>query len=310
MAARLIFYGQGKQAQLTFGGDVSFSGLIDQSLPHSLPDTAAITSARKARKQHPLLQRGMRTAEVWGDCVGDLQGAVTAVSLVSPLTMHAQRSRTADGGLKREAQRAHPLQVEALLDANIDVVSLANGHSMDFHEEGLLDTWTALRTVGVAHSGSGINRESAYRPTVRKAFGRRIAYLAVSAAGCGLRDAAGVEMWAAGERRPGIAYVDLWDARMHEETLRELRDAVRVARETQRVTFVVVSVCWGEGGADGKLLPRGEVHAACCLLPAAARRGARCLLPAACCRAERCTLSPRHAFEPPSVPTFEALSSP
>ena len=53
----------------------------------------ADAAARNARKRHPLLQRGMRTAEVWGDCVGDLQASVTALSLISPLTMHGQRSQ-------------------------------------------------------------------------------------------------------------------------------------------------------------------------------------------------------------------------
>ena len=254
MAARYRKQGVGKKATLGFGGDVSLGGLIDQSLPSSLPDSAAIAAARKARKQHPLLQRGMRTAEVWGDCVGDLQTNVTALSLVSPLTMHAQRSRTAGGGTKREAQAAHPLQVEALVDANVDVVSLANGHSMDFHEEGLLDTWDALHHAGVAHAGSGAHREAAFKPVVLDACGRKVAYLSVSAAGCGFRDASGVEMWAAGERRPGIAHFELWDVRMHDEAIRELRDAVRVTRERQRVTFVVVSVCWGTSAPDGKPL--------------------------------------------------------
>jgi hypothetical protein len=141
MAVRYRRQGLGKELRLGFGGDISFGGLIDQSLANSVPDPAAMRAMRLARTQHPLLKRGMRHAEVWGDCVGDLQTSVTALSLVSPFTLHAQRSRTNGGGLKGEAQRAHPLQVEALVDANVDFVSLANAHSMDFHEEGLLDTW-------------------------------------------------------------------------------------------------------------------------------------------------------------------------
>ena len=62
-------------------------------------------------------------------------------------------------------------------------------------------------------------------------------------------------MWAAGERRSGIAYFELWDVRMHDEALRELRDAVRVARERSRVDFVIVSVCWGPGNLTLTLTP-------------------------------------------------------
>ena len=52
--ARYRHQGMGKEAYLAFGGDISLGGLIDQSLPNSLPDPKAISDARKARKQHPL----------------------------------------------------------------------------------------------------------------------------------------------------------------------------------------------------------------------------------------------------------------
>ena len=34
---------------------------------------------------------------------------------------------------------------------------------------------------------------------------------------------------------------------------------VRVVRESQRIDFVIISVCWGRGNADGRTLSRGEV---------------------------------------------------
>uniref|UniRef100_A0A7S2MBU2 Capsule synthesis protein CapA domain-containing protein n=1 Tax=Haptolina brevifila TaxID=156173 RepID=A0A7S2MBU2_9EUKA len=259
MAARLRRQGRGRELVLGFGGDVNLGGCIDQSLPHNVPDATSRAAARRLQQRHPLLQRGMRTAEVWGDCVGDLQAHLTAVSLVSPFTLHAQRSRAAGGGLKPETQRSHPLNVEALVDANIDFVSLANGHSLDFREDGLFDTWEALAAAGVAHAGAGEDASSALKPVVLRALGRRIAFFAVSAAGCGLRDAGGQEMWAADERRTGVAFFDLWDERLHAEHLRELGEAVRRTREAQRVTLVVVSVCWGSVGADGRPLASGAV---------------------------------------------------
>lgn len=258
MAARLIKQGVGKTLHLGFGGDVSLGGLIDQSLPNSIPDAQAAKEAKAAKQRHPLLQRGMRTAEVWGDCVGDLQAGVTAISLVSPFTMHGQRSRSAGGGAKRLTQRAHPLQVEALVDANIDFVTLANGHSMDYQEEGLLDTWAALDAASIAHAGSGEDRAAALRPAVLTATGRKIAYFALSAEGCGLRDAAGTEMWAAAYRRAGILHFDLWDTRMHDEALRELAGAIERLKQSQRITFVVVSVCWGQWDAGTAGGPAGS----------------------------------------------------
>ena len=172
MAVRYRRQGLGRELSLVFGGDLSLGGLIDQSLPNMVPDPLAMKGMRLAKKQHPVLTRGMRTSEVWGDCVGDLQANITAMSLTSPLTLHGQRSRTSGGGTKREAQRSHPLNVEALVDANVDFVSLANGHSMDFQEEGLLDTWEALETAGVAHAGSGEVRERSLRPALLRSVPR------------------------------------------------------------------------------------------------------------------------------------------
>ena len=95
MAARLRHQGIGKTLELGFAGDVSLGGIIDQLLPNSVPDASKRKAARQAKQQYPVLQRGMRTSEVWGDCVGDLQAGVMALSLVSPLTMHGQRAHRA-----------------------------------------------------------------------------------------------------------------------------------------------------------------------------------------------------------------------
>lgn len=223
MAARRRHQGLGKKLVLCFGGDVNLGGCVDQSLSQSVPEAAARAKVRRLRQRHPLLQRGMRTTELWGDCIGELgEAAITAVSLVSPLTLHGQRSRSAGGGMKPVTSRSHPLNVEALVDANVDFVSLANGHSLDFREDGLFDTWEALAAAGIRHAGSGVDRNRALRPAILTAIGRKLAFFSLSAAGCGLRDAAGQEMWAANERRPGIAHFDLWDVASHAEIIEEL----------------------------------------------------------------------------------------
>jgi len=258
MAARLRQQGRGKELVLAFGGDVNIGGLIDQSLPQSVPDGRARAAAKRLRQQHPLLQRGMRTAELWGDCAGILgEASITVVSLVSPLTLHSQRSRATGGGFKPETHRSHPLNVEALVDANIDLVSLANGHSLDFREDGLLDTYEALDAAGIRHMGSGIDRATALRPTVITALGRKLAFFALSAAGGGLRDAAGQEMWAANEQRAGIAHFELWEDEGRAEILAEMAHEVRELRAAQRISLVIVSVCWGTHGPDGRPLAAG-----------------------------------------------------
>jgi poly-gamma-glutamate synthesis protein (capsule biosynthesis protein) len=249
MAARKVHRGLGTRLTIGFGGDVNLGGIIDQVLPDSVPDRDAETAASRARRDHPLLQRGMRTAEVWGDCIGGLQTEVTLVSLTSPLTTHAHRARKAMGP-GCAPRRTHPLNAEVLTDANIDCVALANDHAMDFQEEGLDDTCEALTALGIAHAGSGSNLAVALRPAILKAMGRKIAVFSVAASGCGLLDAAGQDMWAARAQRSGIALVQLPDGSSdHREMLLELRDRVMAVRASASPALVIVSVCWGRENA-------------------------------------------------------------
>ena len=245
MAARLRRQGLGRQVVLGFGGDVNLGGCIDQSLPNSVPDPSARAAVRRLRQNHPLLARGMRAPELWGDCIGDVgEPSITMVSLISPLTLNSQRSRASSGGMKSVSYRSHPLNVEALVDANVGVVSLANGHILDYREAGLFDTWEALDAAGIRHAGSGVDREDAFRPVIISTMGRKFAFFSISAAGCGLRDAAGQEMWAANERRAGIAHFDAWDESQREEFLQELGMVVKALCDAQRISLVIVSVCW------------------------------------------------------------------
>ena len=258
-AARLIKQGFGRDLTLCFGGDVDLGGSIDQCLPNSVPDATERATARQLRERHPLLQRGMRTTEVWGDAIGDMQGTITAVSLSSPFTLQMQRSRTAGEATKPKTRCSHPLNVEALVDANIDVVSLGNEHSMGFREDGLLDTWEALEAAGIAHTGSGVDKQRALRPAVITSVGRRVAFFSISAAGSGIRDVSGVELWAADESRPGIAHFELWDTSAHDDALAQIDESIRTARQAGRISVVVVSICWGRASPDGKAIQAGDV---------------------------------------------------
>lgn len=67
-----------------------------------------------------------------------------------------------------------------LREAGFTIVSLANNHMMDYREQGLLDTLSALRQAGVLAVGAGRRREEAHRATVVEVKGVRVAFLAFS----------------------------------------------------------------------------------------------------------------------------------
>lgn len=60
--------------------------------------------------------------------------------------------------------RADTETVSYLEDMGVDIVSLANNHSYDFGEIGLLDTLTTLEEAGMPYVGAGRNLEEAAKP--------------------------------------------------------------------------------------------------------------------------------------------------
>jgi poly-gamma-glutamate capsule biosynthesis protein CapA/YwtB (metallophosphatase superfamily) len=83
----------------------------------------------------------------WGSVLPILQSADAAIAnLECAITSHTQRCQRTP---KVFHFRADPLAVEVLLAGNIRCVSLANNHSLDFDDQGLLDTLHYLDSAGI-----------------------------------------------------------------------------------------------------------------------------------------------------------------
>ncbi|MGE5542644.1 MAG: CapA family protein, partial [Bacillota bacterium] len=73
--------------------------------------------------------------------------------------------------------RAEPATVECLAKAGIDVVTLANNHTLDFDSENLLETIEILKSKDIAHVGAGRDLSLARKPAVIERKGLRVAFL-------------------------------------------------------------------------------------------------------------------------------------
>ena len=73
--------------------------------------------------------------------------------------------------------RSDPEMVRALVDAGIDIVSLANTHTMDYGPQGLLQTMETLARHGIRYVGAGRTLAEARKPVVFELKGTRIAFL-------------------------------------------------------------------------------------------------------------------------------------
>ena len=116
----------------------------------------------------------------------------------------------------------------ALAAAGVDVVTLANNHSLDYGPLALADTIRGARRAGLAVVGAGRDPSEAYAPAVVEHDGRTVAFV-------GLSRVLPSPAWEAGGGRPGVA--SAFNERL---ALASVRAA---ARSSDRV---VVSIHWGE----------------------------------------------------------------
>jgi len=147
----------------------------------------------------------------------NLESAVTTRGTPEPKTYHFRAPATA---------------FDAVKAAGLDLVSLANNHTLDYGQVGFSDTLAAASAAGVPIVGAGPNAVAAYMPWLTTVKGIRIAFLGFSQIG---------ELsstWVATDTRPGIALA---------YTQQQIdRAAASVRAATSIADVVVVFMHWGQ----------------------------------------------------------------
>lgn len=95
--------------------------------------------------------------------------------------------------------RSTPQAADALVEAGVDVVSLANNHALDYGAAGLDQTVKLLDGAGIAHAGAGRDLAAARQPALLEMNGLRIALLSYTSV-C-------VPPFAATATTPGVAMI-------------------------------------------------------------------------------------------------------
>jgi len=143
---------------------------------------------------------------------------VAMVNLENPLT----RSTLAMPG-KQFNFKAKPEAVEVLKSGGVDIVTLANNHSMDYRAEGLVETMQTLDSAGIHHLGAGRDGVEARRPDILDVKGQRIAYLGYWG-----------EEYGAGANQAGV------------NSILEDRIAQDIRAIRSQVDWIVVNYHWGQ----------------------------------------------------------------
>ena len=169
----------------------------------------------------------------------------------------------------KEISKADPAMVEEFVQANVNLVSVANNHIMDFGPKGVATTLRVLDDHGIKHAGAGANLTEALRPAVIEKKGLKVALLAVLVSPQFPQIA-----MPATESSPGMAPIHGTKVRLlggksafapSDDDLHALEDAIKEARKSADFVAVSMHIHWGpleEIDPEGKqLVARAAVDA-------------------------------------------------
>ncbi len=123
--------------------------------------------------------------------------------------------------------RAPPVAADALVAGGIDLVSLANNHSLDYGPDALADTGAVLDARGIAHAGAGPNAVAARAPAIFARNGLRIAFLAYVDVPIEWRGF-DTRQWEATDTSPGVAWLNVDQVQADVRAARQVADLVVV----------------------------------------------------------------------------------
>lgn len=129
----------------------------------------------------------------------------------------------------------HPKNIPALKKAQIDVVSLANNHVLDWGFEGLEESIRILNENEIAIVGAGDNLEQARSPAIfeMQGMGRVLVFAS------GSPDSGVLSSWAATDSEPGVNLIEDFSV----TTVQRIREQIQAFKRPNDI--VILSLHWG-----------------------------------------------------------------
>ncbi|MGI9017061.1 MAG: CapA family protein [Euzebya sp.] len=128
--------------------------------------------------------------------------------------------------------RGPPALAQDLVEAGVDVVTLANNHALDYGVDALADTLAHTQAAGLQTVGAGLDATAAYSPALFDTPAGRIAII-------GVTRVLHTRAWEATANRPGLA-----SAYDEPAAVAAVRAAADIADQ------VIVAIHWGTERAD------------------------------------------------------------
>lgn len=192
----------GGTALIRFVGDIYISNYVESNY-----DREGITGVLDGR-----LQDAMETADLM------------IANQEFPFSTRGQKAPD-----KQYTFRVDPKYVSMLQEMYVDVVTLANNHTLDYGTDALLDTFETLDQAGIAYVGAGAALDRAKQPYITEINGIKIGLIGAS------RVIPVVE-WGAGANKPGMLS-------SYEPSVSVVLEEIQKAKEV--CDYVIVYVHWG-----------------------------------------------------------------
>jgi hypothetical protein len=178
--------GNGKSVTFAFAGDVNFPEVWDTE-DGPPPNAPPLAEQVRADPKHVL-------------------DPIAPILSAADLTMVNVETAITDGGEAAAGKNYHfrspAASFDALKDAGVDVVNMANNHSLDYGASGMQDTFAAIAASKMPVVGLGHDAAEAYRPYRTTINGQRIAIVSAS----DWLEPALVPAWSATDSQAGIAF--------------------------------------------------------------------------------------------------------
>lgn len=151
---------------------------------------------------------------------------ITAINLETSVST---RGTPAD---KQFTFRSDPMTLQGVVNSGVDVVSLANNHTLDYGVDALRDTFDHLKSYNIAYTGAGNNEEEAFSAYYKEVKGKKIAIIGIS------RVLPEVSWFARGDT-PGIAHAYQYEPMM-----------TYVKKAAEQSDYLMVMIHWNRERQD------------------------------------------------------------
>lgn len=186
--------------------------------------------------EYVIQNRSLRPEALWGDILPVMLGA--DCRLINLECVISSRGEAWHPSTKAFHFRAHPRALDVLRAAEIDGVTLANNHVLDYGPDALLDCMNLLDRAGIKRTGAGVTLEEALAPAIVAVPEGRVAVIALTD---------NEPEWEATTKKPGVHYVACNDGGLVAPYRSRLANRLRSARRQAELVIVAAHVGpnWG-----------------------------------------------------------------